>query len=148
MARHYYAVGRLGVLRKRWLLLALVAISMLIVLLMNSPFDSCDRACQVKRKAKVGPVVVSPGGGGLSMNPLGFMKSKLVLLVSHEMSLSGGPLLLMELAYMLRGVGAKVCWITLQVSSETDDVVDNLEHKLLSRGVQVHKFVFSPYFSK
>uniref|UniRef100_A0A7N0UI11 Glycosyl transferase family 1 domain-containing protein n=1 Tax=Kalanchoe fedtschenkoi TaxID=63787 RepID=A0A7N0UI11_KALFE len=140
MARHYYAAGRLGVLRKRWLLLALlatVAISMLILLLMNSPFESCDRACQVKRKAKVRPVVVSPGGGGLSMNPLAFMKSKLVLLVSHEMSLSGGPLLLMELAYMLRGVGAKVCWITVQVSSESDDVVDNLEHKLLSRGVQI-----------
>ncbi|CAM8907795.1 hypothetical protein QQ045_010330 [Rhodiola kirilowii] len=138
MARHY-TVGRLGVLRKRWLLVlvlvSLLAISMLVLLPLSSPFDSCDRRCQIERKARVGSVVVSPGGRDLG-NPLGFMKSKLVLLVSHEISLSGGPLLLMELAYMLRGVGAKVCWITVQVSSETD-VIYNLEHKLLSRGVQI-----------
>lgn len=56
---------------------------------------------------------------------------------------SGGPLLLMELAYMLRGVGAKVCWITTQVASESD-VIYNLEHKLLSRGVQVHIYSLYP----
>ncbi|MFS7937060.1 putative Glycosyl-transferase family 4_5 [Helianthus anomalus] len=65
------------------------------------------------------------------------MKSKLVLLVSHELSLSGGPLLLMELAFLLRGVGAEVCWITNEKPSGTDEVVYNLENKMLDRGVQV-----------
>ncbi|CAL5371239.1 unnamed protein product [Camellia sinensis] len=65
------------------------------------------------------------------------MKYKLVLLVSHELSLSGGPLLLMELAFLLRGVGAKVCWMTNQKSSEMDEVVYSLEHRMLHRGVQV-----------
>lgn len=70
-------------------------------------------------------------------SPLSFMKSKLVLLVSHELSLSGGPLLLMELAFLLRGVGAEVCWITIQKPSETDEVIYSLENKMLDRGVQV-----------
>ncbi|KAJ4885017.1 UDP-Glycosyltransferase superfamily protein [Raphanus sativus] len=51
------------------------------------------------------------------------MKSKLVLLVSHEPSLSGGPLLLMELAFLLRGVGAEVVWTTNQKPVEADEVV-------------------------
>lgn len=70
-------------------------------------------------------------------NPLLFMKSKLVLLVSHELSLSGGPLLLMELAFLLRGVGTEVVWITNQKPVEADEVVYSLEHKMLDRGVQV-----------
>ncbi|OMO87518.1 Glycosyl transferase, family 1 [Corchorus capsularis] len=70
-------------------------------------------------------------------NPLVFMKSKLVLLVSHELSLSGGPLLLMELAFLLRGVGAEVVWVTNQKPTETDDVIYSLEHKMLDRGIQV-----------
>ncbi|XP_059623572.1 uncharacterized protein LOC132266655 [Cornus florida] len=74
---------------------------------------------------------------GAATSPLSFMKSKLVLLVSHELSLSGGPLLLMELAFLLRGVGAEVCWITNQKPSETDEVIYSLEHKMLHRGVQV-----------
>lgn len=49
----------------------------------------------------------------------------------------GGPLLLMELAFLLRGVGAEVCWITNQRPSETNNVVYSLEHKMLHRGVQV-----------
>lgn len=51
---------------------------------------------------------------------------------------SGGPLLLMELAFLLRGVGAEVCWITNQKPSGTDEVIYNLENKMLDRGVQVH----------
>ena len=43
----------------------------------------------------------------------------------------------MELAFLLRGVGAEVCWITNQKPSGMDKVVDNLEHKMLGRGVQV-----------
>lgn len=70
-------------------------------------------------------------------NPLNFMKSKLVLLVSHELSLSGGPLLLMELAFLLRGVGAEVVWITNRKPNEPDEVIYSLEHKMLDRGVQV-----------
>lgn len=66
------------------------------------------------------------------------MKSKLVLLVSHELSLSGGPLLLMELAFLLRGVGAEVVWITNQKPAQADDgVIYSLERKMLDRGVQV-----------
>ncbi|XP_058224811.1 uncharacterized protein LOC131333975 isoform X3 [Rhododendron vialii] len=43
----------------------------------------------------------------------------------------------MELAFLLRGVGAEVVWITNQKPTEPDDVVYNLEHKMLDRGVQV-----------
>ena len=51
--------------------------------------------------------------------------------------LSGGPLLLMELAFLLRSVGAEVYWITLTKPSETYEVLYSLEHKMLDRGVQV-----------
>lgn len=44
----------------------------------------------------------------------------------------------MELAFLLRGVGAEVCWITNQKPSETGEVIYNLENKMLDRGVQVH----------
>ncbi|KAK3163518.1 hypothetical protein QOZ80_1AG0004710 [Eleusine coracana subsp. coracana] len=70
-------------------------------------------------------------------SPLEFMRSKLVLLVSHELSLSGGPLLLMELAFLLRHVGSQVVWITNQRSEETNDITYSLEHKMLNHGVQV-----------
>nr|POE81719.1 hypothetical protein CFP56_58986 [Quercus suber] len=36
----------------------------------------------------------------------------------------------MELAFLLRGVGAEVVWITNQKSVELDDVVYSLEHKI------------------
>lgn len=65
------------------------------------------------------------------------MRSKLVLFVSHELSLSGGPLLLMELAFLLRGVGAQVVWVTNQKPVESNKVTYSLEHKMLDRGVQV-----------
>lgn len=60
-----------------------------------------------------------------------------MLLVSHELSLSGGPLLLMELAFLLRHVGSQVVWITNQRSEETNDITHSLEHKMLNHGVQV-----------
>lgn len=53
--------------------------------------------------------------------------------------LVGGPLLLMELAFLLRGVGTEVLWITNQRPSGTDSVIYSLEHKMLDRGVQVVK---------
>ena len=65
------------------------------------------------------------------------MKSKLVLLVSHDLSLSGGPLLLMELAFLLRNAGTEIIWITNQKPAEPDEVTYNLEHRMLNRGVQV-----------
>lgn len=43
----------------------------------------------------------------------------------------------MELAFFLRGVGAEVVWITNQKPTEPDDVIYNLEHKMLDRRVQV-----------
>lgn len=52
----------------------------------------------------------------------------------------GGPLLLMELAFLLRGVGAEVVWITYQKPAEPDQVVYSLESKMLDRGVQVRHF--------
>lgn len=44
---------------------------------------------------------------------------------------------MMELAFLLRSVGAEVCWITIQKPVETDEVIYSLEHKMLDRGVQV-----------
>lgn len=43
----------------------------------------------------------------------------------------------MELAFLLRSVGAKVAWITIQKPVDTDEVIYSLEHKMLTRGVQV-----------
>lgn len=43
----------------------------------------------------------------------------------------------MELAFLLRGVGAQVVWITNQKPLEEDEVIYSLEHKMLDRGVQV-----------
>ncbi|KAK1411643.1 hypothetical protein QVD17_38200 [Tagetes erecta] len=54
-----------------------------------------------------------------------------------QLVILGGPLLLMELAFLLRGVGAKICWVTNQKPSGTDEVIYNLENKMLDRGVQV-----------
>jgi hypothetical protein len=65
-------------------------------------------------------------------SPLGFMKSKRVLL-AHELSLFGGPLLSMELAFLLRSVGAEVGWIIVRKPAATDEVLYSLEHKMLVR---------------
>jgi hypothetical protein len=49
----------------------------------------------------------------------------------------------MELAFLLRGVGAKVVWITNQKPAQADDgVIYSLERKMLDRGVQVILFFF------
>lgn len=50
---------------------------------------------------------------------------------------AGGPLLLMELAFILRNVGSQVAWITNQKSEDANEVAYSLEHKMLNRGVQV-----------
>ncbi|XP_057994106.1 uncharacterized protein LOC110668524 isoform X3 [Hevea brasiliensis] len=124
-------------LQKRCLfaLLIMLSISTVIAFLIKAAFDSCDRRLEVAQKP------LRSFSNALSVNtppnPLTFMKSKRVLLVSHELSLSGGPLLLMELAFLLRGVGSEVFWVTIQKPSETDEVIYNLEQKMLVRGVQV-----------
>ncbi|KAG4962342.1 hypothetical protein JHK82_039030 [Glycine max] len=49
---------------------------------------------------------------------------------------SGGPLLLMELAFLLRSAGSDVVWITNQKPPQPyDDVIYTLENKMLDRGV-------------
>lgn len=51
--------------------------------------------------------------------------------------------MLMELAFLLRGVGAEVVWITNQKPAQADDgVIYSLERKMLDRGVQVILFFF------
>lgn len=45
----------------------------------------------------------------------------------------------MELAFLLRGVGTEVYWMTIQKPAEEDEVIYNLEQKMLDRGVQVIK---------
>lgn len=160
------------------MILALFSLSTAIVLFMRTAFDSCPTntsssssiSKHFEEEKDTNTQIYAP-------NPLDFMKSKLVLMVSHELSLSGtlyvvyfpfvsrermiylskkrkknvyfrfiyvffylctgGPLLLMELAFLLRGVGSEVVWITNQKPAEPDDVVYSLEHKMLDRGVQV-----------
>ncbi|XAR64149.1 GDP-Man:Man(1)GlcNAc(2)-PP-dolichol alpha-1,3-mannosyltransferase [Bertholletia excelsa] len=121
-------------IQKRWPLIALVlfSLSTAIVFFIRSSSDYCDNRHYEPENSihMTAPV-------GSYANPLSFMKSKLVLLVSHELSLSGGPLLLMELAFLLRSVGAEVVWMTNQEPTEPDEVTYSLEHKMLDRGVQV-----------
>lgn len=111
-----------------------------MVLFMRTAFDSC---ATFNSGSVVGSITKHFGDhkdtGTLiyAPNPLDFMRSKLVLMVSHELSLSGGPLLLMELAFLLRAVGSEVVWITNQKPAGTDDIVYSLEHKMLDQGVQV-----------
>ena len=46
----------------------------------------------------------------------------------------------MELAFLLRGVGSEVVWLTNQKPVEPDEVIYSLENKMLVRGVQVILF--------
>ncbi|EEF52629.1 uncharacterized protein LOC8275779 [Ricinus communis] len=134
--------------KNRWplMILAFFTLSTLIVFSIRSASDSCHSSSNITTTATTAnvdrfgePKVDSKPQihSSVAPNPLDFMKSKLVLLVSHELSLSGGPLLLMELAFLLRGVGAEVVWITNQKPTETDEVIYSLENKMLDRGVQV-----------
>lgn len=136
MAKHS-ASGWWVPLQKRWILalLIMLSISTAVAFFIRAALDPCDRHLEVSEKKRVQSQSVLRIA--TKSSPLSFMKSKLVLLVSHELSLSGGPLLLMELAFLLRGVGAKVNWITIQKPSEEDEVIYSLEHKMLDRGVQV-----------
>ncbi|KAF4383287.1 hypothetical protein F8388_009318 [Cannabis sativa] len=107
MAKH--SVGWVAS-QKRWLLafLVMLSVSTLIAFFIRAAFDTCDRNLDVVDK-RPSTVPYSDFIVGASPNPLKFMKSKLVLLVSHELSLS----------------------------VDTGEVVYSLEHKMLNRGVQV-----------
>lgn len=134
MAKHSVALAK-----KRWplMLLAFISISTVMILFMRpNNSDSCNTIKTFEaQQNQIHPSSVGNAPSGPS--PLDFMKSKLVLMVSHELSLSGGPLLLMELAFLLRGVGSDVVWITNQYPAEHDQVIYSLESKMLDRGVQV-----------
>ncbi|KAJ4714307.1 UDP-Glycosyltransferase superfamily protein [Melia azedarach] len=133
MAKHA-APGWWVPFQKRWILVLLImlSVSTLIAFFIRAAFEPCDRQLEVahKRVQSIPPIAAKN-------NPLSFMKSKLVLLVSHQLSLSGGPLLLMELGFLLRGVGAEVNWMTIQKPFGEDEVIYSLEHRMLDRGVQV-----------
>lgn len=145
MAKQPTGLSTLCFQKKRWLLLllAMLSISTAVAFIIRAAYDSsCDRqhfdAPNVGNRLQSTEKTTETARPQIGVtSPLSFMKSKLVLLVSHELSLSGGPLLLMELAFLLRGVGAEVCWITNQKPSGTDEVIYNLENKMLDRGVQV-----------
>ncbi|XP_078439401.1 uncharacterized protein LOC144709666 [Wolffia australiana] len=124
-------------LSKRRVLLSLVIFSVAtgFVFFVRSAVDTCDWGRSVYEDQ--GVEYIRTPAPKAEKNPLDFMRSRTVLLVSHELSLSGGPLLLMELAFLLRAVGAKVIWITAQRPLETDAVIYSLEHKMLDRGVKV-----------
>ncbi|KAJ0085415.1 hypothetical protein Patl1_09206 [Pistacia atlantica] len=128
--------------KKRWplMILLLLSLSTAMVFLIRSTSKICNVTINTRTTSTTETSDTATHFSGeqdQTTNPLNFMKSKLVLLVSHELSLSGGPLLLMELAFLLRGVGAEVVWITNQKPSERDVVIYSLEHKMLDRGVQV-----------
>lgn len=85
----------IGMQKKRWALmvLALFSLSTVMVFFMRTAFDSCsannstsfgggkEREAEIRSDDRLLSVAAP--------NPLQFMKSKLVLLVSHELSLSG-----------------------------------------------------------
>ncbi|CAL0322374.1 unnamed protein product [Lupinus luteus] len=113
----------------KMLVLALLSLSVIALLFIQTTTYSSNN-----RSVIIDPQIETPSS---QSNPLEFMKSKLVLMVSHELSLSGGPLLLMELAFLLRAVGSDVVWITNQKPAQHDDVVLALENKMFDKGVQV-----------
>ncbi|XP_061350827.1 uncharacterized protein LOC133295919 [Gastrolobium bilobum] len=128
MAKHSMAMPK-----QRWtlMLLTFLSVSTLMVLFMR---PSNSDSCNTKHFGAQHDQILSSVP---SSSPLDLMKSKLVLMVSHELTLSGGPLLLMELAFLLRSVGSDVVWITNQKPAEPDNVIYSLESKMLDRGVQV-----------
>ncbi|KAJ1408019.1 Glycosyl transferase, family 1 [Sesbania bispinosa] len=140
MAKHSHAWMTMP--KTRWpllLLVALFSLSTVTVLFLRTTSDSCNGDSDTQPQAQV-QHLSSPDPEVRSSSepsPLEFMKSKLVLMVSHELSLSGGPLLLMELAFLLRGVGSDVVWVTNQKPPQPDEIVYSLENKMLDRGVQV-----------
>ncbi|KAG8389920.1 hypothetical protein BUALT_Bualt01G0029100 [Buddleja alternifolia] len=141
MVKQSSAAGLISV-QKRWPLMMLLCIvlSTAIAFFIGASFSSCNSPDDNGNNNFNTPILSFDSESSASQkdeNPLSFMKSKLVLLVSHELSLSGGPLLLMELAFLLRAVSTRVVWITNQKPAEPDEVVYSLEQKMMDRGVKV-----------
>ncbi|GFP88096.1 lipopolysaccharide core biosynthesis mannosyltransferase lpsb [Phtheirospermum japonicum] len=129
-------------IQKRWSLMILlcIALSTAIAFFIGASFRACN-SHDYSDKNNFNPPIHSFNSDGPAAekqdDPLNFMKSKLVLLVSHELSLSGGPLLLMELAFLLRAASARVIWITNQKPTGPDEVAYSLEERMRDRGVEV-----------
>jgi hypothetical protein len=78
--------------KKRWTLMILALFTLLTLTFFfftRSAFNSCNSTDHFQAQIQSASQTSSSGP-----NPLGFMKSKLVLLVSHELSLSGTQFLL------------------------------------------------------
>ncbi|KAL4330821.1 hypothetical protein HN51_037528 [Arachis hypogaea] len=103
----------MGMPKKRWLLMLVIFLSLSIAVVLfirPNSYVPCtttiatdnnhfvDQDNQICSSLQLRNAPSSPD----------FMKSKLVLMVSHELSFLGGSLLLMELDFLLRGVGADV----------------------------------------
>lgn len=74
-----------------------------------TPSDSCNVATQHELRNLEAPQARTDSLSEPKLpNPLEFMKSKLVLMVSVSLSFSGRPLLLTELVFLLRVVGSDV----------------------------------------
>lgn len=88
MGKHS-ATGWWVPLTKRWILalLIMLSISTAIAFFIRAALDPCDRHLEVSDKKRVQSQSVPRIA--TKSSPLSFMKSKLVLLVSHELSLSG-----------------------------------------------------------
>ncbi|KAL6504709.1 hypothetical protein OROHE_023467 [Orobanche hederae] len=122
------------------IILLCIALSTAIAFFIGAAFRACNSQNYSEKKTFNSPIRSSNSEGSAAEeaeNPLSFMKSKLVLLVSHELSLSGGPLLLMELAFLLRAASTRVVWITNQKPTEPDEVIYSLERRLTDRGVEI-----------
>jgi hypothetical protein len=111
MAKH--SVGWVAS-QKRWLLafLVMLSVSTLIAFFIRAAFDSCDRNLDVvgKRVPLGSPIGTSP-------SPLSFMKSKLVLLVSHELSLSGIDINFLTFFFLLAKFGEFNAFLSFEVTA-------------------------------
>ncbi|KAL3634300.1 hypothetical protein CASFOL_021354 [Castilleja foliolosa] len=140
MAKHSSTSSIL--IQKRWSLMILlcIAFSTAIAFFIGASFRACNTHDYSDKNNFTPPIhsINSEGSAEQKQDdPLNFMKSKLVLLVSHELSLSGGPLLLMELAFLLRAANARVVWITNQKHTGPDEVAYSLEERMKNRAVEV-----------
>lgn len=124
------------------MILLCIALSIAVAFFIGASFNSCSAREYGENSNVIARVQSFSSAGGAAekgegQNPLSFMKSKFLLFVSHELSLSGGPLLLMELAFLLRAVDTRVVWITNQKAAEPDEVVYSLEQRMTERGVEI-----------
>lgn len=94
MAKHSSVA--MALFRKRWLtvvaLLVMVSVTTAIAFIVRASLESsCD--CRLymtnQKRYNSSPESAKPIGVAVTQSPLSFMKSRLVLLVSHELSLSG-----------------------------------------------------------